>query len=116
MAHEEHLSVDDLQTLHQFCRPLFHCQEQGRLIEPALGPVILEMCRISQEPFKIPEHCLKDTTLAIPMACYPNMPVMRERGTYFLDAQRDDKLCKKDTKGHPTLFPGVFNTMCEHGM
>ena len=49
------------------------------------------------------------------MAFFPQLPVIRSRGSYRADRVRKEKICTKHTTGHPSLLPGVFVMFCQHG-
>lgn len=50
------------------------------------------------------------------MAFFPQLPVIRSRGSYRADRVRKEKICTKHTTSHPSLLPGVFVMFCQHGI
>ena len=66
---------------------------------------------------EVPET--EDSTFGTPsdeIAFFPQLPIVRNRGSYAADKRSIKKVCTKLRSGHPTLLPGVFTLFCEHGM
>lgn len=52
------------------------------------------------------------------LAFYPHLPKIRKRGSYVADKKGricKEDMCKKFSKCHPHLLPGVFTMFCPHG-
>ena len=45
----------------------------------------------------------------------PALPKVSPRGTYAADRKKRDEGCRKQSPGHPTLLPGIFEIFCQHG-
>jgi len=51
--------------------------------------------------------------------CYlPNWPALCIRGRYKKDVERKEcqHNCRKESRGHPSLLPGIFTLYCPHGI
>ena len=47
---------------------------------------------------------------------FPQIPIVRSRGKYTLDAKKEDSACTKRAIGRKTLLPGIFLLHCTHGL
>lgn len=50
-----------------------------------------------------------------PLAFYPNLPCLRERGVYATDKEKNKNGCTKKSTCHSVLLPGIFTVFCPHG-
>jgi hypothetical protein len=94
------------------------------LAEPTLKSEMRELLRdmwskVCHLNKKYPSHpeiaSLEKTDTAL--ACFPRLPLMRERGQYISDRKREAKKsgCTKKYPGHPSLLPGIMAMFCPHG-
>ena len=53
-----------------------------------------------------------------PLEFFPNFPTTLGKGVYAADksssAKSKSRNCRKKTKAHPALLPGMFTVFCEH--
>ena len=52
------------------------------------------------------------------LAYFPCLSTVRQRGSYSSDKanyKQKEKLCTKQSHGHPSLLPGIFTLYCQHG-
>ena len=90
---------------------------KGRHIN-LLSPIIKTMAEKSLAPFVVTDVDVGDVSRPTSqLAFFPNLPCVRMRGNYVADkANKIDKLCTKQSLGHPSLLPGLFTVYCEHGL
>lgn len=108
------LNTDDFLILSQCCLPIFYCLQEGYLQEP-LRPVWREVMDMSIKALDAIPHPLHPCDNQKDLAFFPSLPIIRQRGTYEMDKNRTVMFCTKQSGHHPTLTPGVFMMMCEHG-
>lgn len=83
------------------------------------SPILRKLIVISQSPFITNPAC--PSLAAFPENSYchwPGLECVRARGIYQVDKQGRDQdgfHCKKISRGHPSLLPGIFTMFCEHG-
>ena len=83
------------------------------------SPVLRKLILISQAPFNTNPACPSLTAFPANSHCHwPGLECVRGRGFYQIDKQgrdHDGFHCKKISRGHPSLLPGIFTMFCEHG-
>ena len=113
----------EFQLLNDTCPLLCEliCAIPGDHLPKDVVPLLKQLLEIASKPFvslqamvDIPcSHVEPDSTIAF----FPNHPVVRERGSYFMDKCNEPKseFCTKCSGGHPTLLLGIFLIQCRHG-
>lgn len=82
------------------------------MIEKSNAP--FTACAISNSSQEAPSSEI--LTSESELAYFPSLLQIRKRGCYTADkANQKEKLCTKQSHGHPTLLPGIFTLYCEHG-
>ena len=81
--------------------------------------VLEKLLSLSTAPFRTPSALPASLDLSgNPYGFWPSLPILRERGNYQIEQtkkQADGFVCKKLSKDHSVLMPGVFTIFCEHG-
>ena len=80
--------------------------------------VIDRMLELSELPFKGDanghQRSLSETSDDVTFF-FPALPKVSPRGTYAADRKERDEGCRKQSPGHPSLLPGIFEIFCQHG-
>ena len=88
-----------------------------------LLPIVKTMILKSKAPFALNSSSTSISSLhssqpphESELSYFPSLPKVRQRGYYTADKTNPkEKLCTKQSYGHPTLLPGIFTLFCEHG-
>ncbi|XP_062341606.1 uncharacterized protein LOC134039632 [Osmerus eperlanus] len=87
-------------TFSQEVVPIFQCVYKKALETVSTPPV--------STPLTSPED---------PGHYFPNLPPVRDRGTYTTDrCKKEASDCRKTAGRHPNLIPGIFTLFCTHGV
>ena len=112
-----------LKLLQEECPLLFNTLSdiQESTFPTSWHPVLTDLVGKSSQPFSAtlmsPPSCAEQLCdHAQGIAFFPNLPVVRCRGVYAADndRQREDS-CSKNHPSHSLFLPGLFTIFCSHG-
>lgn len=88
----------------------------ARILSPVIDVLISKaMAPFSCDTPQSQPSTSGDSTSAL--AFFPHLPVRRLHGRYTSErASENAPKCYKQSRGHPSLLPGIFTLFCEHGM
>lgn len=95
------------------------CNHNETSLPPEYRQVVNEMLLKAQLPFlKTEKHSLIPVSTSVLENHYEYFPSLEKycsRPTYVSDKRRENYVCSKSYKGHPSLLPGIFTLFCPHG-
>ena len=83
---------------------------------PEVIPVFQAIYRKAQDTLCTTPVSTPLTSAADPGHYFPNLPPVRDRGSYSTDrCKKEASDCRKTAGRHPNLIPGIFTMFCTHG-
>ena len=118
---KELLCIDEVtpQLMHSIQRDiplLFKLLSEIKHVAKCLKPIIEEIIAIVETTFSAGPYKTELKTTENPLAFFPNLPKLGERGSYKMDQSKGEQLCTKKSGHHPSLLPGIFTVFCPHGI
>ena len=121
IAHDHSQTEDDLATVKCNFPMLYELLMSfpDSKVPRQFSKVLEKLLSLSTAPFRTPSALPASLDLSgNPYGFWPSLPILRERGNYQIEQKKkqgDGFVCKKLSKDHSVLMPGVFTIFCEHG-
>lgn len=111
--------AEDLDEVCQICPPIYsfllHSSHDEMIhLKPVLDKV-LEVLQYVQEQRAHSLPAASEPPCELSSGCFPDLPIIRQRGKYTMDTKKDSDSCRKLMRGHKSLLPGIFLLHCQHG-
>ena len=115
----ERIYDGQLDKLGKLCPPLFNFVKSSDIADRVvIKPLVKKVVEILHVVEQQPSHNLPPLSqFPVPdtAGVFPHLPRIRERGFFHMDGKKFSDSCRKLSKGHKTLLPGIFLLHCEHG-
>ena len=104
--------------LQQCCPILFDIVRiiDGGQLPDALCTLITDLLVKAKSPFSVDSVTdgEPESSPIHDLEYFPNLPIVRSRGDYCFD-EVSSNICTKKSNRHPSLLPGIFLLLCQHG-
>ena len=90
---------------------------EGDQVPDVLCTLVNDLLHKAEAPFgvnSLADSGSQNTNEAHDLEYFPALPIVRSRGDYSFDAISPN-ICTKRSNRHPSLLPGIFLLLCQHG-